>query len=188
MDDTDRAAIQPFINQIAFYPLSEFDGKMKTKDWSKAPSIPGPTSSGSGETAWVVPDRFFDQLPEVLDQVPPLPGEEALYAQFRNLLAVAKRDPETKKVLVNTANATEKEVIEPFFRWQHNGKPAGNGWNRSVRQVGVDYFDRTGTAKWNMFHNKPDETQYFYTDFNSSAQRLDGLVADIVQRAPLLLS
>ena len=174
--DADRAAIQPFINQIVFYPLAEFDGKMKTKDRSKAPNIPGPTSSGGGETAWVIPDKFFDQLPEVLDQVAPLPGEEALYAQFRNLLAVARRDPEIKKVLVNTAIATEKDVIEPFFRWQHNGKPAGNGWNRSVNNArwGVDYFDRTGTAKSNMFDNKPDETQYFYTDFDSSVQQLDG--------------
>jgi hypothetical protein len=177
MDDTDvdRAAIQPLINQVVFYPLSEFDGKMKIKDWSKAPGIPGPKSSDGGETKWVVPDKFFDQLPEVLDEVGPLPGEEALYAQFRNLLAIAKRDPQIKKVLVDTAVATEKEVIEPFFRWQHNGKPAGNGWNRSVNNAkwGVDYFDRTGTAKSNMFDNSPNETQYFYTDFDSSGQQLD---------------
>ena len=63
MDDTDadRKAIQPVINQIVFYPLSEYDGTMKTVDWSKAPEIPGPKSSG-GETAWVVPEKFFDQL------------------------------------------------------------------------------------------------------------------------------
>ena len=44
MDDTpeDRAAIQPVINQIVAYPLKDFDGKMKSKDWSKAPAIPGP--------------------------------------------------------------------------------------------------------------------------------------------------
>ena len=43
MDDTaeDRKAIQPVLNQIVFYPLSEFDGKMKTKDWSKLPHFPG---------------------------------------------------------------------------------------------------------------------------------------------------
>ena len=35
----DRAAIQPLINQIMFYPLSQFDGKMKTKDWSKIPAV-----------------------------------------------------------------------------------------------------------------------------------------------------
>lgn len=34
-DDTpeDKAAIQPLLSQIMVYPLSEFDGKMKTKDW-----------------------------------------------------------------------------------------------------------------------------------------------------------
>ena len=44
MDDTaeDRAAIQPVLSQINFYPLSQFDGKMKTKDWSKLPHYPGP--------------------------------------------------------------------------------------------------------------------------------------------------
>jgi hypothetical protein len=178
MDDTDqdRAAIQPVINQILFYPLSQFDGKMKTKDWSKAPSIPAPPQQGSGETKWVVPEKFFDQLPEVLKIVPPLPGEESMYAQFRSLLAVAERDPAIKKVLLETAVATENEVIRPFFRWQHNGKPAGNGWNRSVNNAvwGVDYFNRTGTSKSNMFDNKPTETQYFYTDFDSAGAQLDG--------------
>ena len=43
MDDTeeDRKAIQPLIDQVVFYPLSEFDGKMKIKDWSKLPNFPG---------------------------------------------------------------------------------------------------------------------------------------------------
>ena len=52
MDDTeeDRKAIQPLINQVVFYPLSEFDGKMKAKDWSKLPHFPAPKSSGKGET------------------------------------------------------------------------------------------------------------------------------------------
>ncbi len=34
----DHAAIQPALSQIQFYPLSQFDGKMKTKDWSKLPT------------------------------------------------------------------------------------------------------------------------------------------------------
>jgi len=34
MSDTpeDHAAIQPALSQIQFYPLSQFDGNMKTKD------------------------------------------------------------------------------------------------------------------------------------------------------------
>ena len=72
--------------------------------------------------------------------------------------------------------AAEKEIIAPFHQWKHNGVPAGNGWNRSVHnaQWGVDYFNRTGTAKSNMFDNKPNETQYFYTDFDSAGAALKG--------------
>jgi hypothetical protein len=49
-DDTpqDEAAIQDLLNQIMVYPLTEFDGKMKSKDWSKAPSFPAPANAGKG--------------------------------------------------------------------------------------------------------------------------------------------
>jgi hypothetical protein len=178
MDDTasDRKAIQPVLNQIVAYPLSQFDGKMKSIVWSKAPSIEGPKSDGSGETKWVVPEKFFDQLGMVLDIVPPLPGEEALYGQFRVLLDARAKDPEIRKTLDEVAVATEHGVIAKFFEWKHNGRPAGNGWNRSTNnaQWGVDYFNRTGTSKSNMFDNKPTETQYFYTDFDGAGASLDG--------------
>jgi hypothetical protein len=178
MDDTpeDRKAIQPLINQIVAYPLADFDGKRKTKDWSKLPAISAPQAEGGGETKWVVPDKFFDQLGTVLDAVPPLPGEEALYEQFRGLLDAAAKDPAVKQALVDTAVATEHEVIEPFFQWKYNGRSAGNGWNRSTNNArfGTDYYDRTGTAKSNIFDNQPNETQYFYTDDDSSGASLDG--------------
>ncbi|TWT66499.1 DUF1254 domain-containing protein [Allorhodopirellula solitaria] len=172
----DKKAIQPFINQVVMYPLSEFDGQMKTKDWSQLKSLDmGGTGSG-GETQWVVPENFFDTLGEVLDVVPPLPGEEALYAQLRQLLAVADRDPEIKKTLVETAIETDKNVISEFLRWEHNGTPAGNRWNRSTHNAewGVDYYDRTGTARSNIYDNKIDETRYYYTDFDSDGEQLDG--------------
>lgn len=182
MDDTDgdRHAIQKVINQVVFYPLGQFDGKMKTIEWRKAPTItpppPAESSSGDGETKWVIPEKFFDQFPEVLASVPPLPGEEALYAQFRQLMNAASVDPEVKKAIVEAAVETERDVIAKFFEWKHNGRPAGNGWNRSTNnaQWGVDYFNRTGTAKSNMFDNKPTETQYFYTDFDGAGTALDG--------------
>ena len=188
MDDTaeDRAAIQPVINQIVAYPLKDFDGKMKIKDWSKAPVIPGPKSEGGGETAWVVPEKFFDQLPVVLETVAPLPGEEALYGQFRVLLASAANDPAVKQALVQTAAEIERDVISPFFEWKYNGRPTGNGWNRSTNNArfGTDYFDRTGTAKSNMFDNKPSETQYFYTDGDSTGASLDGRQSYEITFAP----
>ncbi|MFV3307996.1 DUF1254 domain-containing protein [Pseudomonas sp. NY15181] len=180
MDDTqdDRAAIQEKLNQVVFYPLKDFDGKMKTIDWKNTPNIPVPNadSASKGETKWVIPEKFFDQFPKVLEMVPPLPGEEALYGQFRLLMDAADKDPAIKKLLVQTAVESEKELIKPFFEWQHNGRPAGNGWNRSTNnaQFGVDYFNRTGTSKSNMFDNRPTETQYFYTDFDQSGAQLNG--------------
>ncbi|MHC2144074.1 DUF1254 domain-containing protein [Pseudomonas sp. 210_17 TE3656] len=180
MDDTaeDRAAIQEKVNQVAFYPLKDFDGKMKTIDWKNTPDIPNPNAAkaSGGETKWVIPEKFFDQFPKVLEMVPPLPGEEALYGQFRLLMDAAAKDPELKKLLVQTAVEAEKDIIKPFFEWKHNGRPAGNGWNRSTNnaQFGIDYFNRTGTAKSNMFDNRPTETQYFYTDFDQSGAPLNG--------------
>jgi hypothetical protein len=172
--DEDRAAIKPLVNQINGYPLSEFDGQVKIKDWDDVPSFPTPEVEG--ENKWVMPEPFFDQLPGVMDAVAPLPGEEALYAIIRQVLDAAEKDPEVKKALVEVAIETEKEVIDPIFIWKHNGIPAGNGWNRSANnaQWGFDYLMRTSTARSNMFDNRPNETQYFYTDNDSEGVQLEG--------------
>ena len=178
--DDDRAAVQPVLNGINIYPLDDFDATVKTTDWATLPAIPGPPADagGGGETKWVVPEKYFDadQFAAVLDAVPPLLGEEALYAQFRSVLDSAGKDPAIKQALVDAAVATERDVIAPFFLWKHNGVAAGNGWNRSTNnaQFGVDYFNRTGTAKSNMLENRPDETQYFYNDNDSSGAPLRG--------------
>ena len=91
MDDTDadRAAIQNVVNQIAAYPLAAYDGKMKITEWTKAPNFPGDT--GNAEVKWVKPELFADQLSAIIDEVPPLPGEEASYAQIRSVLAAAEK-------------------------------------------------------------------------------------------------
>ena len=147
--DEDRAAIQPLINQVVAYPLSDFTGEMKTIEWKAAQDIPTPDEGGGGETRWVVPDKYFDQFPDVLAMVPPLPGEEAMYAQFRWLMDVVTKDPKLKTAIVDEAGKAEKEIIGPFLQWKHNGTPAGNGWNRSTNnaQWGIDYYDRTGPAR-----------------------------------------
>ena len=177
MDDTeeDRAAIQPIINQIMVYPLTEFTGEMKTKNWKDAPVIPAPSSTG-GETKWVVPAKFFDQLPDVLNNIAPLPGEEAMYSQFNALLKVIEKDSKLKEVLIEELVLLDNTMIKDFLKWKYNGKPAGNGWNRSVNNAewGIDYFNRTGTARSNMFDNRPSETQYFYTDDTSDGKKMVG--------------
>jgi len=111
MDDTaeDRQAIQPIVNQVMAYPLSQFDGKMKTKDWKKVPNFPAPATQGAGEIVWVNPETFFDQLPEILSKVPPLSGEETAYTLIRSLLDAAAKDPQVKQALKETAVASDKE-------------------------------------------------------------------------------
>lgn len=172
--DEDRAAIKPLVNQINGYPLAEFDGQVKIKDWDDVPDFPTPEVEG--ENKWVMPEPFFDQLPGVMDAVEPLPGEEALYASIRQVLEAAESDPFVKKALVESAVEAEKEVIDPLFLWKHNGIPAGNGWNRSANNAewGYDYLMRTSTARSNMFDNRPSETQYFYTDGDSQGVQLEG--------------
>jgi hypothetical protein len=178
MDDTaeDQKAIQPVLSQIDFYPLSQFDGKMKIKDWSKLPHFPAPASKGKGETEWVNPETFFDQLPAVMKSVPPLPGEEALYKWIGSVLDAAANDPEIKQTLKETAVTAQRELIDPFFQWRYNGRPAGNGWNSPVNNArwGTDYLNRTATAKSNMYDNKPEETKYIYRDNDSKGKQLNG--------------
>ena len=90
-DDTpeDKRATQRVLTGIVMYPLAEYDGRMKSIEWSTLPKVPG-APPGEEETRWVFPEKFFDQLPLVLADAPPLPGEEARYAQVFAVLAAAK--------------------------------------------------------------------------------------------------
>jgi hypothetical protein len=62
-----------------------------------------------------VPEKFFDQLGQVLDAVPPLPGEGCLYGNFRALLDAASKDPAIKKALddlpVSCAAPSDERVV-----------------------------------------------------------------------------
>ena len=178
MDDTaeDQKAIQPVISQVVYYPLSEFDGKMKTKDWSKLPHFPVPKPTGKGETSWVNPETFFDELPAVMKSVPPLPGEEALYNWIGSMLEAAAKDSNIMQSLKETAADADREMIAPFLQWHYNGRSAGNGWNSPVNNAewGTDYLNRTASAKSNMYDNRPEETKYIYTDNDSLGTQLDG--------------
>lgn len=178
MDDTaeDREAIQPLIDQVTAYPLSEWTGELQTVDWSESPTIPNPDEGGDGETQWVVPERFFEDLPAVLAQTPPLPGEEAIYAAVGQVLDAAAEDPALMEALTEAAVETERDVIAGMFEFRNSGVEAGNGWRTQLNaaRFGYDWFQRTATAKGNMFSNVPGETMYFGADFDSAGERLTG--------------
>jgi hypothetical protein len=185
MSDTpeDHAAIQPALSQIQFYPLSQFDGK--TKDWSKIPKMEKPEVPAKYSTTqppWVDPATFFDQLPAVMQQVPPMPGEEALYKSIGSLLDAAAKDPAVMKTLQQTALAADEELIAPMMQWRYNGQPAGSGWTSPANNgaFGTDYIHRAGAVKADPFDNKRNETMYFYTDNDSQSQQLEGEASYVV--------
>jgi hypothetical protein len=64
----DKKAVKTVVTGIDLYALDKFDGTMKTHDWTTLPKFAPPQadSGGKAETAWVFPDTFFDQLPDVL--------------------------------------------------------------------------------------------------------------------------
>lgn len=172
----DKAAVQPLLSQIVVYPLTEFDGKMKTKDWHKTPTFNAPDNAGGEETKWVVPEKFFDELPIVMKEIPPLPGEESLYAQFQAVLDAAAKDPKIKAILTQTAIDAEKTLITPLLQFHNNGRPVGNGWTSPSNGAawGVDYLSRAATSRSNMYDNAPETTRYIYNDFDSAGARLNG--------------
>jgi hypothetical protein len=174
-DPADKQAVQPLINQIMAYPLSQFDGTPKTKDWSKAPSFPS-QSQGDEEVHWVIPEAYFDELPGVLDEVPPLPGEEALYALIRSVLDAAAADPKLKALLKQTAQEAEEELLKPLFQFHNYGIPLPHNWTTLNNNAlfGTDYYSRAAAAKSNMFVNKPNETKYLYQDLDAAGARLNG--------------
>ncbi|VXC94298.1 conserved exported hypothetical protein [Burkholderia sp. 8Y] len=180
MDDTaeDRAAIQSAIAGIDIYPLSEFDGKPKRHDWTHLPTLSSPTgeSDGGGETKWVIPEKFFDELPMVLKDTPPLHGEEARYAQINAVLTAAKDDPALKRAMIDEATKADQELVDPLLQFRNWGRPAGNHWTttRNNAAFGTDYFTRTAVAKSNILVNAAAETKYLYQDLDANGQRLSG--------------
>jgi hypothetical protein len=175
-DDTpeDKRAIQAVLPGILVYALAEYDGTMKTKDWANLRKVTA-ASEGDTETTWVVPERFVDQLGMVLADAPPLPGEEARYAQVLAVLAAAKSDPELKQAMTAGAKEAEEELVEPLFKFRNYGQPLPHHWSTISNEAafGVDYFTRTAVAKSNILVNAPNETKYFYQDLDSDGQGLD---------------
>jgi hypothetical protein len=176
-DDTpeDRRAIQSVLQQVMMYPLSEYDGTMKSMDWSKVPKAP-PASGGEEEVKWVIPEKFVDELPAVLADAPPLPGEEARYAQVLAVLAAAKNDPKLKEAMTKAAAEADAELITPLFQFRNYGQQLPHNWSTISNEAafGTDYFTRTAVAKSNIFVNSPNETKYFYQDLDVNGARLNG--------------
>jgi hypothetical protein len=179
-DDTpeDKQAVQAVLGGIDVYPLAEYDGKVKLRDWRKSPRFPAAEgeTGGGAETRWVFPEKFVDQLPAVLEDASALPGEDARYAQMRAMISTAQADPALKKAMLDEAARADKDLVDPLLQFRNYGIPLPHNWTTQDNGAafGTDYFTRTAVAKSNILVNKPNETKYFYQDLDSSGSRLNG--------------
>ena len=175
-DDTpqDKKAIQSVLPYVLFYPLAEYDGKMKSVEWAKLPKAPA-QAGGDEESKWVFPEKFVDQLPSVLADAPPLPGEEARYAQVLAVVAAGEADPKLKATMTKAAAEADEQLVKPLFQFRNYGQQLPHNWSTISNEAafGTDYFTRTAVAKSNIFVNSPNETKYFYQDLDESGARLN---------------
>lgn len=178
LDDTaeDRVAIQPILHRIVMYPLADFTGETHHRDWSTVPHFPGDGGSGESETQFVVPDKYFDELPAILNEVPARAGEQALHTWFAALTDAAATDARIANLLRDTAKDADATLVTELFQFRNIGIPSDHHWStqRNGAAFGTDYLSRTAMDKANIFVNSPNETAYFYQDLDESGIRLDG--------------
>ena len=173
----DKKEVQKYTNQIEFYPLSEFDGKMKSKNWAELPSIPLPEGQkGNEEVKWVNPNNFVNDLTSVLENVPPMPGEEGFYANMKIVLTAIKSNPELKNAFIQGVAEADKDLVGPLFNFRNYGIKLKDNWStiNNGANFGTDYYTRTAVAKSNIFVNKSKEAAYFYQDLDIDGNRLNG--------------
>ena len=173
--EEDRLAAQPAVNQIVAYPLAEFDGAPRTHDWSRSRWLPNLASRGRYQGG-VSPEAFFEALPEVLAAVPPLPGEESLYARFHGLIRAMETRPDIAAQAVVAASEAERDIVEPLFHFRNVGRPLPGHWTTvdNGASFGGDYLTRTAVAKSNVFVNTAQEARYYYLDLDALGERLEG--------------
>jgi hypothetical protein len=170
----DKRAIQAVLPGIMMYPVAEYDGTMKTKDWANLPRAPAPPVTDE-ETPWVLPDKFVDELPLVFADAPPLPGEEARYAQVLAVLAAARNNAAIKQAMIDGAREADEKLVQPLFQFHNYGQQLPHNWSTISNEsaFGTDYFTRTAVAKSNILVNSPNETKYFSQDLDANAVRLN---------------
>jgi hypothetical protein len=181
-DDTagDRRVVRRLLGGIDMYPLAEYDGATRRRDWSAlpplAPLAPSVDAAGGRETRWVFPETFFEQLPAVLDDAPPLPGEETRYSEVRGVLEAARRRPELTRSLVDEARSAERLLVAPLLQFRSFGIPLPHHWTTESNGAafGSDYFMRTAIARSNILVNRAVETTCFYQDLDVGHRRLNG--------------
>jgi hypothetical protein len=94
---------------------------------------------------------------------------------MRALLEAIGNNPALKAPLIKVAAETDEQIVKPLFDFRNWGQQLPHRWSTISNEAafGTDYFTRRAAAKSNILVNSPDETKYFYQDFDASGARLN---------------
>lgn len=168
--------VQSIVKEIAVYPWENFGGRWKIQNWDRKKWYPAVGESTRERCKQVNPATFFESLRDVLEQVPPLQGEEAFYQQLKLTLEHAFNDEEKRSLLGQLGDQFEQELISPHFDFRNVGSQLPYGWTtvNNAANFGTDYISRMAVARSNIFVNRPREAKYFYLEVDKYGTRLDG--------------
>ena len=142
-------------------------------------AFPGPgvvSQAPKGESKWVNPETYYDELRVVMKEVPPLPGEEALYGWIASVLDAAAHNPDDQEgaggILRRRREGTRRAALPVSIQRPR----VGNGWTvpANASAWGTDYLNRTAISKSSMYQNTSAETQYNLRELDSDGKPLDG--------------
>ena len=176
-DDTpeDKRAIQAPLRQVVMYPLAEFDGTMKSIDWTKIAQGPA-AKDGAEEVQWVAPEKFVDATRRRAGRRPAVGGRggalcaAARRARRRQGRSAAPGGDEQGRCRRRQGGG------RPLFQFRAWGQQLPYRWTTISNEAafGSDYFTRTAVARSNILVNAPNETKYFYQDLDAAGARLNG--------------
>ena len=89
------------------------------------------------------PDTFFASFGQILDEVPPQPGEEALYDWFRVVLAAAETDPHVAAACRQAALDADV-IVKELFEFRNYGIPVAHNW--TTQNAGARRADASPTG------------------------------------------
>ncbi len=177
-DDTpeDKRAVQAPLRQVVMYPLAEFDGTMKSIDWSKIPTAParqgqrrGSEVGRAGEVRRPARRRARRCAAAAGRGGALRAGARACSRRPRPIPGARRGDEQGRR------RGRRRKWSQPLFQFRNWGQQLPYHWSTISNEAafGTDYFTRTAVAKSNILVNAPNETKYFYQDLDAAGARLN---------------
>lgn len=174
--ESNSASLQKILSQVSVYPIRYYRGQWRTQDWRKQKWYPALGESSRHQCKSVKPGSFFRDLRVILNDVPPLEGEQGFYLELKSLLDRLCEDAASASQLSALAHDFEQQLMVPVFDFRNVGERLKTNWTTvsNAGCFGTDYATRAAVAKSNIFVNRPNEAKYFYLELDADRQVLNG--------------